>query len=348
MRKTLFLSVSDICRLIEFVGLPQFLGQLTDRIQADFARWQEFEKCPRFASYSAEGVVELMPTSDGSMFSFKFVNGHPKNPLIGLPTVMGFGCLADVATGCPLLISEMTLLTAIRTAATSVVAARSLANKGARSMAMIGNGAQSEFQVLAFFELLGVNRVNLFDTDAEATSKLMANLQGVAGLNLTAHATSRDSIRNSEIVTTSTASKLRASVLVPEMLEDGMHVNAIGGDCPGKTEVHPDVLSRAKVFVEFEAQARIEGEIQQMPPSFPVTELWEVVAGLKPGRLSPSDVTLFDSVGFSIEDFTTLCLVKELADRYHVGSDIELVPDMRNVKDLYGDSVGRFRRESIR
>jgi len=115
-----------------------------------------------------------------------------------------------------------------------------------------------------------------------------------------------------------------------------MHINAIGGDCPGKTEIAVSVVASSKVFVEYEPQTRIEGEIQQLPASASVTELWQVLNGDALGRTSSKDVTLFDSVGFSIEDFTTLCLVHELALQHGIGTPIELIPDLPDVRNLYG------------
>ena len=92
------------------------------------------------------------------------------------------------------------------------------------------------------------------------------------------------------------------------MIAPGMHLNAVGGDCPGKTELHPDILRRpdVRVVVEFEPQSRIEGEIQQMEADFPVTELSRVLAGSAPGRAAAHEVTIFDSVGFALEDFSSL------------------------------------------
>jgi len=335
-RRTLFISAFDVCRLIDLVGLSSFMERLSERIRKDFLRWPEFQKSARTANHSPGGVIELMPVSDKSHFSFKYVTGHPQNPLTGLPTIMGLGALSDFHNGWPLMICEMTLLTAIRTAATSVVAAKELANKDARSMAMIGNGAQSEFQILAFFNQLGITRANLFDTDPDATEKLISNLTRVKGLQLVRHDSVASAVANTHIVTTSTADKTRAQILTPEMIEPGMHVNAVGGDCPEKTELHPDILSKSKVFVEFEPQSRIEGEIQQMPPTFPVTELWQVLRGCQPGRTSASEVTVFDSVGFSIEDFSALTLVYELACTHGIGSELDLIPKLSNTKDLYG------------
>jgi ornithine cyclodeaminase len=121
-------------------------------------------------------VIELMPTSDGEFYGFKCVNGHPKNTRIGLQTVTGFGVLSDVETGHPRLLSEMTITTALRTAATSAVAAKYLACKDAQVMAIIGLGSQSEFQALAFKAVNGIRRLRVFDIDRAATGKLLSNL----------------------------------------------------------------------------------------------------------------------------------------------------------------------------
>ncbi len=333
---TLFLSAHDVAALVHRLGLPVALDRMAGAIHADYLRWQAFDKCARVASHSAEGVIELMPIADGATYAFKYVNGHPKNTQVGLPTVMAFGVLADVATGVPELLSELTLTTALRTAAMSVVAARALARPDSRRMALIGNGAQSEFQALAFHCLLGITEIRLFDTDAAATRKLMANLAGHRGLRLIPCDSIAQAVRGAHIVTTVTADKTNATILTPDMIEPGMHLNAVGGDCPGKTELHPGVLSQAAVFVEFEPQSRIEGEVQQMPADFPVTELWQVLAGHHPGRTDAAQVTVFDSVGFALEDFSALSFMRDTAAELGIGKVIGLVPHSPDPKDLFG------------
>ena len=151
-----FISVDHMMKIVLEVGVEEFLTGLGSYLEDDFKRWELFDKTPRVASHSVEGVIELMPTSDGEVYGFKYVNGHPKNMKEGLQTVTAFGVLSDVASGYPVLLSEMTILTALRTAATSALAAKYLAPKGADCMALIGNGAQSEFQALAFKAILGV------------------------------------------------------------------------------------------------------------------------------------------------------------------------------------------------
>ena len=332
---TLYLSAPDVIALVQRKGIEACLRGISDYIQADFLRWGAFDKSARVASHSRDGVIELMPIADGQTYAFKYVNGHPKNTRWGLPTVMAFGVLADVATGAPLLLSELTLTTALRTAAMSAVAARALARPGARTMALIGNGAQSEFQALAFHHLLGITTLRLFDTDPAATAKLQANLQG-SGLRTVACASTAEAVRGADIVTTVTADKTNATILTPDLLAPGMHINAVGGDCPGKTELHADVLRQAQVFVEYAPQTRIEGDIQQLPPDFAVTELWEVLAGQHGGRASDAAVTVFDSVGFALEDFSALRFLRDAAAELGMGQPIELIPQLSDPKNLFG------------
>ena len=333
---TRYLDVTDLFRLIDAIGVPRMLQDIAAEIEADFLRWASFDKTARVAAHSREGVIELMPVADTRRFGFKFVNGHPNNTRTGLPTVMAFGALADVATGYPLLLSEFTLATAMRTAATSVVAARRLARKDAKSMALIGNGAQAEFQALAFHTMLGIDEIRAFDVDASATDKLVRNLAAWPNLRIVRARSVADAMRGADIVTTATADKRLATIVDASLVEAGMHFNAIGGDCPGKTELDPRILDCARVVVEYEPQSRIEGEIQQMPDTFAVTELSLVLEGKAPGRVSADDVTVFDSVGFALEDFSTLRYLHATAMRLGFGTDIGLVAEAPDPKNLFG------------
>jgi ornithine cyclodeaminase len=330
-----FVSVADMMRLVLHVGVERMLSELTEAVQADFLRWESFDKTPRVASHSPVGVIELMPTSDGAMYGFKYVNGHPKNTREGLQTVTAFGLLAEVNTGYPVLLSEMTLLTALRTAATSAMAARALAPKGSRVMAMIGNGAQAEFQALAFKAVLGIEEVRLHDIDGAATEKCARNL-AATGLRVTPCATAEAAMEGAQIVTTCTADKQCATILTDNMVGAGVHINAIGGDCPGKTELHRDVLLRARIFVEYPPQTRIEGEIQQLPPDHPVTELWRVLAGVTQGRRDAREITLFDGVGFAIEDFSALRYVHGRLKGAGFHQDLDMIADPDDPRDLFG------------
>lgn len=330
-----FVSVDNMMKLVLAIGIERFLVELAGFIEDDFRRWERFDKTPRVASHSRNGVIELMPTSDGTLYGFKYVNGHPRNTRDGRQTVTAFGVLADVATGYPLLLTEMTILTALRTAATSALAARYLAPEGARTMALIGNGAQAEFQAVAFKALLGVDRVRLYDIDGAASAKCARNLAGF-GIDIEICTSSQQAVNGAAIITTVTADKQYATILTDNMVGPGVHINAVGGDCPGKTELHADVLRRADIFVEYPPQTRIEGEIQHLPADHPVTELWQVIAGTAPGRRADRQITLFDSVGFAIEDFSALRYVRERLAGTRFFDELDLLADPDEPRDLFG------------
>lgn len=330
-----FVSVDQMMRLVTTIGVERFIADLASCIEADFRRWPLFDKTPRVASHSRDGVIELMPTCDGDFYGFKYVNGHPLNIRSGRQTVTAFGVLADAQTGYPVLLTEMTLLTALRTAAMSALAARHLAPPGAQTMAIIGNGAQSEFQAIAFKVLTGITTLRLYDIDRAASLKCARNLAGM-GFAMTVCKSVEDAVEGAQIVTTVTADKKNATILTDNHAGPGVHINAVGGDCPGKTELHPDILRRADIFVEYTPQTRIEGEIQQLAPDHPVTELWQVVAGQAKGRRDASQITLFDSVGFAIEDFSALRYVKTMSEALNLFTPLDLLADPDEPRDLYG------------
>jgi ornithine cyclodeaminase len=350
-----YIGTARLQELMSRIGTGAFIEQLAGEIESDYGRWDDFEKSPRHASHSAVGVIELMPTSDGRLYSFKYVNGHPGNTAKNLLTVTAFGVLADVATGYPLLLSEMTFVTALRTAAISALAARRMARPGSRVMALIGNGAQSEFQAIAFHRLVGVRALRLYDTDPQATAKLMRNLSmlRLPDLTVTRCASTAEAVHGADIVTTATADKRNATILTPDMIAPGMHLNAVGGDCPGKTELHADILRMRdiRIVVEFEPQARIEGEIQQLDAAatgdaaVPVTELADVVRARRPGRAHDREITLFDSVGFALNDFSALRYLRRLNAEQDGGLSIDLIPELDDPKDLFS---GLSQRATVR
>ena len=330
-----YVGVENMVRLIGSIGIEPYLTGLAGYIEADFRRWASFEKAPRVASHSRDGVIELMPTSDGELYGFKYVNGHPKNTRTGLQTVTAFGVLSDVETGYPRLLSEMTITTALRTAATSALAARYLAREDANVMAIIGLGSQSEFQALAFKALLGTHKLRVFDIDPAATAKFLANL-APHGFEIVVAASAQEAVLGADIITTVTADKLNATILSDNMVGAGVHINAVGGDCPGKTELQRDILLRADVFVEFPEQTRIEGEIQQMAADFPVTELWRVITGATVGRRARDQITIFDSVGFATEDFSALRYLRDQVEGTAYYDEIDLLTAPEDPRNLFG------------
>ncbi len=185
----------------------------------DFCRWEEFDKSSRTAAHSDIGVIELMPVADGVNYGFKYVNGHPSNPNVGMSTVMAFGALSDVSTGYPRLLSELTLSTALRTSVTSVMAAQALANPHATSMGMIGCGAQSEFQAIAFHTIIGIKELRIFDIDHQAMNKVAEHLKDYPELTVIKASSAKACVEGADIVTTVTADKAYATILTPDMIE---------------------------------------------------------------------------------------------------------------------------------
>ncbi len=341
-----FINVQHLARWASDTGIEPLLVDLVAALESDFRRWPTFDKTPRIPSHSEHGVIELMPTSDGQMYAFKYVNGHPVNSTRGLQTVTAFGALADVDTGYPLMISEMTVLTALRTAATSAMAAKALAPADAHTMAMIGSGAQSEFQALAFRANLGIETLRVFDVDPDAMTKFERNATAL-GFDVTLCADAAEAVMGSQIVTTCTADKRNAAVLTDQMVvaacdaarasggPTGMHINAIGGDCPGKTELDIELTKRSSIFVEYPEQSFIEGEIQFLPHDWPITEFWTVLTGDADGRTSDDELTLFDSVGFAIEDFCALKFLYDATTGTDYYETIDLVAEPADPKDLF-------------
>jgi ornithine cyclodeaminase len=332
---TTFVGVRHTAEVVARRGVSSTIFRMIDYLEHDFGRWDEFEKLPRIPSHTPFGVIELMPASDAETYAFKYVNGHPWNPSSGFQTVTAFGVLADVHNGYPMFVSEMTLLTAIRTAATSALVAKYLSRPDAAVAAFIGTGSQSEFQAIGLSTIRSLRQLRIWDVDPAAMDKFERNIAPL-GIEIVRATSAGDAVNGADIITTCTADKAMATVLTAAQITPGVHINAIGGDCPGKTELEAEILRRGPVFVEFTPQTRIEGEIQQMPADFPVIEFWQVVSGEHPGRTAAEEITIFDSVGFAIEDFSALRYLRDASLELGLFDDIDLIAEPDDPKDLYG------------
>ncbi|MBN9131359.1 MAG: ornithine cyclodeaminase [Paenarthrobacter ureafaciens] len=332
---TRFVDVHNMIRWVRSQGPETIINGLIRYLEDDFRRWPQFDKTPRVASHTPFGVIELMPTSDHETYAFKYVNGHPSNPARGYQTVTAFGVLADVHNGYPTFLAEMTILTALRTAATSAMVAKALARPDSTVMAMIGTGSQAEFQALGMRRAVGITKVQVWDTDPAAVSKFVRNMVPF-GFDISVSSSALEAVQGVDVITTCTADKTQATILGVEHLAPGVHINAIGGDCPGKTELDPAILEHGEVFVEYEDQTRIEGEIQQMSADFAVTEFWKVLLGAAPGRVSGQQITVFDSVGFAVEDFSALRYLRDSVAGSDFFKEIDLVANPEDPKDLFG------------
>lgn len=327
------ITISHLRQIIRQTGIDDFLQRNLSSLEAAFGRWNEFHKSPRHATHYPQGVIELMPCADDDYYSFKYVNGHPKNTAEGRLSIIALGMLADAQNGYPLMLSEMTLLTAIRTATTTALGAKYLARPDSRHLAMIGTGAQAEFQLLATRQVLPIEQVSYFDADPRAMQKFARNMAECA--TLTPCHSIDEAIADADMILTATAARMHNRLLGPGMIRPGSHIHAMGGDCPGKTELDPALLAQCKIVVEYLPQSLAEGEIQLSRETPVHAELWELVNGSKPGRQGPQELTLFDSVGFALEDYAVLRLVYQLACDLDIGDEVELTPSPADPKDLY-------------
>lgn len=333
-------TVESLSQLIERHGLENFLRELMKALKRDFSRWETFTKIPRPSMHVPGGVLELMPICDNEKYySFKYVNCHPKNPLTGQQTVVATGQLSRINTGYPVMFSEMTILTALRTAASTALVTDFMARKDSKVLAIIGTGAQSEFQVRAMQLVRDISEVRFFDTDARAMDKFEKNMCN-SGLKLARCGNAKVAIKGADIITTVTACKANVDVIKNDWVKAGVHINALGGDTVGKTELELSILSRCCIFVEYFEQSFVEGEIQRLnlrkARKLVCGEIYELVTGKKKGRENDKEITLYDSVGIALEDYSVLRLTYELAEKYQIGEDRNFTPVADDPKDLIG------------
>ncbi len=329
------LDIPSIQLMIHNIGLNEFYKCLIHQLEKDFKHWHQFYKSSRHAIHYNHGVIELMPCSDEELYSFKYVNGHPGNTQKGKLSVVAMGMLTDVKSGYPLMISEMTILTAIRTAAVAALGSKYLARKNSTKLAIIGCGAQSEFQARAIQAVFPIESINIFDIDKAAMVKFKRNLSShFSHIKICSSAT--EAISNVDIIITATADNTNATLFSEKNVAKGTHIHAMGGDGPGKTELGIPLLKQSKLIVEFSQQSLVEGEIQQLDKNHIHAELWQIINGDKVARENDSEITLFDSVGFAIEDYSILKLVYNISEQLSLGTDINLIPDLNDPKNLYG------------
>ena len=330
----LLLTANHIRQLLRHIGLQPFLRALTERMQSDFARWDEFKKSQRHATHYEQGVLELMPCSDRQYYSFKYVNGHPGNTKKALPSILSLGVLAEVDSGMPVLIAEMGIMTALRTASVAALGARYLAREESHRVGIIGCGAQAEFQILALANEFPIDHVKYLDIDPRAMDKFARNLSTQAW-SMTATNSTAKLLDELDILVTATAARKRAVLFQADEIKPGLHIHALGGDCPGKTELPPELMEQSTLVVEYLPQTRSEGEIQNLRTGADPVELHQLVSLEHPGRRSDSEITLFDAVGFALEDFSALMLLYEIALDQDVGETIQMVAVPPEPKNLF-------------
>ncbi|NDH09360.1 MAG: ornithine cyclodeaminase [Gammaproteobacteria bacterium] len=335
----LMMDLASVRQLLNIVGLKKFYTMLVHQLRQDFSDWDNFQKTARQASYFDAGAIELMPIANSRYYVNKVVSTYAENVKHQQFTVIGHGMLLDSQTGEMKLFCEMTLLTAIRTAAVSVLASQLMARKNTQVIAIIGCGAQSEFQVLAHYFCYPDVKWTCFDVQAKAMQRLQAHVKPY-GVDMAICQSERDAVVDADIVITLTSALRSYPVLTLQDLKPNVHINALGGDSPGKSELSVDILKHAaQIMLEYFPQTLHEGEIQQdlnVAHADKVFELWEVLLGHRKARESDAEMTLFDGVGFALADYSCLQVVWQLAQKYQLGKICDLLPKYDVDKGLFG------------
>jgi len=270
------------------------------------------------------GDFRAMPAALPECAGMKWVNVHPQNPSLGLPSIMAILIYSDPETGYPLAIMDATEITAYRTGAAAAIASRYLARRDSYTIGIIGAGFQAHTQILAHVELFSPISINVFDVSKTAVDRLMHSLPQLSIRNC-----SIQEAVASDIVCTLTPS--RSPIIKKEWIAAGTHINAVGADAPGKQELDSSILKEAIVVVDDLEQAGTSGEINVpiQKNIYSIREVYgtlaELVVGKKRGRTDNRVITVFDSTGIAVEDIAVAKLLFEKAQQVGGYSSIDLI-----------------------
>jgi alanine dehydrogenase len=259
----------------------------------------------------------------------KLVNSHPQNPsLYGLPTVMAIIILFEPRTGRPLCIMDGTLITGMRTAAAAAVATKYLARSNAESLGIIGAGYLARHHLLVFPYVMSVQKVFIYDIVKSKAENLAREFENKINAKIYVVDDPKSVVEPADVLATLTPS--RRPIVKNEWVHEGLHINAMGADAPGKQELDPEILKRAKIIVDDVEQASHSGEINVPLSQGIITlnniyaELGEIVAGLKKGRESDREITIFDSTGLALQDVIVAHYIYMQAIERGIGLKIQL------------------------
>jgi alanine dehydrogenase len=286
----------------------------------------------QYIFFEGGGDWRIMPAyiPEFGLAGVKTVGVNPSNREKGLPTVIALIELVDPETGLPLVVMDGTLVTAWRTGAAGAIAAKYMAPSGASVMGVVGAGVQGRMQSYFTILYLGtITRVKIYDVRREAARSLAEWLSRELGVDAEPVEGVEAAVRGVDILATCTPA--REPIIRADWIEEGMHINAIGADAPGKEELDPTILQRARIVVDDYEQAIHSGEVNVPISKGYITsrdiyaELGEIVAGLKPGRLSDDEVTVFDSTGLAIQDVAAASVIYRAALERGLGRRMRLV-----------------------
>jgi len=315
------ISVEEVMEAVELAFKENALGyaQNPPKVYLNFPKYN--------------GDLRVMPAylERQDIASVKIVSVHPDNlQKFGVSTVRGLIFLLDPRNGSVLSIMDGRHITAMRTAAAGGIAAKYLANKNSKIAAFIGAGAQARTQLLALFSVCpSLEIIRVWDISPRAVDIFISDMKTKANQTKLSIADNiAEAVQGADIVVTTTPSK--KPLILDSWVSDGTHFNCIGADAPGKEELDPKIMKRAKIIVDNYEQACHSGEVN-VPLSKGIiskediwAELGEVLIGKKAGRTSTQEITVFDTTGIAVQDAITAKLVYMKALHSKRGSFIDL------------------------
>jgi alanine dehydrogenase len=317
------LSMAEVMEVVEVAFNQKGFG----RVQMPAKSYLHYKKY--------NGDLRTMPSylEELDISAVKIVNVHPDNPLKNsLPTVMGVVVLVDPATGYPIAIMGGTAVTCMRTGAAGGVAAKYLARKNSKVVGFVGAGTQARSQLAGLLEVFKkFEEIRVYDKNREAQLRFITETKA-NNLNVSkivASESVKETTLGADIVVTATPS--REPIVMNNMISPGTHITCIGADAVGKEELDPALLKRAKIVIDDWEQASHSGEIN-VPLSHGMltkgnvwAEIGEIVAGLKPGRKTDDEITVFASTGLAIQDAVTAKLAYKKALQKNIGTFTKIV-----------------------
>lgn len=328
---TLMLDVDDLSAVIADVGLDEFMDELISVLRSEIGGFDaalvEHQIRSGF-NYDApeHGLVEWMPTMvAGDVVSVKTVGYHPANPQSrGVPSVLATTALYDTTTGSLTTMCEATLLTALRTGAASALMTDALVPVGPVTLGVVGCGAQAVTQIHAIGRLRPINSIIATDVDAAVAATLEARLPaGIPAPEIVDASEFNSRVGDLSVVCTCTSVPIGDDPVVDLSLRrSDLHVNAVGADFPGKTELSLEAIRAGVVLPDVIDQCLIEGEAQRLDRRELGPSMVDVLSGDAP---TLTDVfTVFDSTGWSFEDLLAARLFRSHAVRLGLGTTVAL------------------------
>jgi alanine dehydrogenase len=304
---TLFLGKRDILPLLD-------MNEIIPAVENAFHQWAlgKAQMPPKSYLTVDKGDFRAMPACLPGAAGLKWVNVHPGNPALNLPTVMAVIIYNDPETGYPLAVMDGTDITAYRTGAAAAVASKYLARKNPETLGLVGAGRQAYTQLMAHAAIYDFKLIKVYDISGTCIERLIR-----AFPQYHIEARPLPDVVASDIVCTITPA--HQPVVKREWVKPGVHINAVGADAHGKQELETDILNAAVIFVDDMRQASTSGEINVpldkglLNPNRIRGSLGDLVAGLKPGRSSDEEITVFDATGLAIQDIACARLIYDKA-----------------------------------